>query len=52
MGHASGDYNVMIFFDLTGATKTVYGFLVPETAPRQDVVITVMDSEAPNLGAC
>ena len=51
MGQNDGDYNVMVFFDLTGATRTVYGFLVPETAPCTGVVITVRGSEAPELGA-
>jgi hypothetical protein len=51
MGRESGDCNVMVFFDLTGATKTVYGFRVPETAPRPGVVVTVVGSEAPDLGA-
>ena len=51
MGQNDGDYNVMVYFDLTGATTTVYGFLVPETAPRRGVVITVRGSETPSLGA-
>jgi hypothetical protein len=51
MGRATGDYNVMVFFTLTGATKTVYGFLVPETDPRPGVGIIVHGSEAPDLGA-
>jgi len=51
MGQTEGDDNVMVLFDLTGATRTVYGFLVPETAPPKGVVITVRGSEAPELGA-
>jgi RES domain-containing protein len=51
MGHTSGDYNVIVFFELTGTTKVVYGFNVPETAPRSGIVIEVGDSETPNLGS-
>jgi RES domain-containing protein len=51
MGQTSGDFNVIVFFDLTGATKRIYGFTVPETAPRPGVVIEVKGRETPNLGA-
>jgi RES domain-containing protein len=50
MGQTSGDYNVIVFLELTGATKVVYGFTVPETMPRSDIVIEVGDSEIPHLG--
>ena len=50
MGQTSGDYNVVVFFELTGATKVVYGFTVPESAPRSGIVIEVGDSETPTLG--
>lgn len=51
MGQTSGDYNVIVFFELTGSTKVVYGFTVPETTPRSDIVIELGDSEIPNLGS-
>ena len=51
MGQTSGDYDVIVFFELTGATKTAYGFTVPETAPRSGIVIEVGEIETPNLGS-
>jgi RES domain-containing protein len=51
MGQASGDYNVIVFYELTGATRTVHGFVVPETVPRNGIVVAVAGSETPNLGA-
>lgn len=50
LGVASGDYNVIVFFDLTGTTKVVYGFTVPETVPRPGTMIEIGESEMPNLG--
>ena len=51
MGQASGDYNVIVFYELTGTTRTVHGFVVPETAPRSGSAIAVAGSEIPNLGS-
>lgn len=51
MGQSTGDYNVIIFFDLTGTTKVVYGFTLLVTVPRPSIVIEIQGSEQPNLGA-
>jgi hypothetical protein len=49
-GQADADYNVMMFFELTGTTRIVYGFTLPVTAPRQEIVIEIRGGEQPNLG--
>jgi len=49
VGAASGDYNVVVFFELTGNVTTVYGFPTAETTPRTGVAIEILGSEAPNL---
>lgn len=50
IGAASGDFNVMIFFELTGATRPLrYGFLAPDSKPRPGTRITVLGHEPPDL---
>lgn len=49
LGEATGDYNVIVFFELTGRTMAVYGFPVPEATPRDGVTVRIVSSERPVL---
>lgn len=50
VGRASGDFNIIIFFELTGVMlSSRYGLLVPESKPRPGTRITVLGHEPPDL---
>jgi RES domain-containing protein len=49
LGTASGDYNVMVFYEPTGDTLSIYGFPTPMTRPRSGSTVRVLETESPIL---
>jgi hypothetical protein len=44
-----GDFNVVIFYETTGASTLVFAMSVPDAAPRSGTSIRVLGTEEPNL---
>jgi RES domain-containing protein len=49
LGAADGDFNVVIFYETTGASTLVFAMSIPDAVPRSGTVIRVLGMEAPNL---
>ena len=49
LGRESGDYNVIVFYEPTGAMTTVYGFPTPVLRPRPGIAVRILGSERPVL---
>ena len=49
LGAADGDFNVVIFYETTGASTLVFAMSIPDAVPRSGTVIRVLGTEAPNL---
>ena len=49
LGAADGDFNVIVFYEVTGASTLVYGLPVPATAPRPGATVRVVGRDQPNL---
>jgi len=49
VGAAEDDHNVVVFFETTSTTRRIYGLMVPGTAPRPGVTVSVLGVEQPLL---
>ncbi len=49
LGIADGDFNVVIFYETTGTSTVVRAAAVPDATPRAGTVVSVLDTEVPNL---
>jgi hypothetical protein len=49
LGVADGDFNVIVFFEITGQGRGVYGMSTPVTVPRSGTTVRVLGMEELNL---
>jgi RES domain-containing protein len=49
LGEADGDFNVVVFYEVTGTSTLVYATPVPDVTPRAGTIVRVLDTQKPIL---